>query len=104
MVEGGSVLVDASPQTSVAVRPFSLEDKLALTIVAKVALDLSNQGPAALVDPEPIIIREKPYRPPSFVSIQQSDEIAFRKVACDVTLTGSAVAPGGKPAASIKMV
>ncbi len=96
--EAQTILVDASANTQVAVRPFAWVEGLALTIVAKITLDLSQQGPAAMLPPEPVALRESPYRPPAPVSLQRADEIALRKLACDVTLTGSAVAPGGVPA------
>ncbi len=95
------ILVDASPRTSVAARPFGWGEGRALTIVAKVSLDLSQQGPAALVDPDPIALLETPWNREPSVSLHRADDVAIRKAACDVTLIGAAIAPGGVPATSL---
>ena len=78
-----SVLVDSDARTRVAVRPFLHDGVLALSVVVKVALDISKQGPARRIDPRPI------------------DELALGKETCDVTLVGSAVAPHGVPARTL---
>lgn len=99
--ESRRILVDASPGTSVGARPFAWGDGRAVTIIAKVSLDLSRQGPAALVEPEPVALLETPWNREPSVSIARADDVAIRKAACDITLVGSVVAPTGAPAGAL---
>lgn len=85
---------------TVGARPFWAGRDLRLGVIVKLGLDLKHPV-ARFVEPPPLCLADKPLSGAAVSSIAEAGDLAPRKPACDVTMTGSARTPGGQPAPSL---
>ena len=100
MVETPWFHLAAGAHTTVGIRPFVLGGQLRIGVIVKLSLELPH--PIARVVAPPPIARDDRYAATRGVgSVIEASEIALRKPACDVTMTGVARTPGGQPAQTL---
>ncbi len=90
----------AGPHTTVGIRPFVLGGELRIGVIVKLALELPHPI-ARVVSPPPIELDDRYAASRGVGSIVAASDLALRKPACDITMTGVARTPGGQPAQTL---
>ncbi len=91
------VSVTALDGAASGVRLWKARNARHLTVVVKATFRLEDGARATLVEPEPIVTRDRHYNQSPARSVEAASEVAPFLPRCDVTLRGHAYAPPGQP-------